>query len=125
VGTPIYASADGTVVVAGPSGGCAGTRVILQHKDGIQTYYFHMSHIADGLVTGAPIKQGTSVGLSGATGGCITGPHLHYEVHINGEKVDPMTVVSDAGRKSLESTELAAFKQQRDRVDVARARQAQ
>jgi murein DD-endopeptidase MepM/ murein hydrolase activator NlpD len=125
VGTPIYASADGTVVVAGPSGGCAGTRVILQHKDSIQTYYFHMSHVADGLAPGAPIKQGTSVGLSGATGGCITGPHLHYEVHINGEKVDPMTVVSDAGRKALEAGALAAFKQQRDRVDVARARQAQ
>lgn len=124
VGTPVYASADGTVVNASPSG-CGGNWIFIDHKDGMQTRYFHLSRYADGLHAGQVVKQGTTIGYSGNTGTCTTGPHLHYEVHINGEKVDPMTVVSDAGRKSLEGTSLAAFKQQRDRVDVARARQAQ
>ena len=124
VGTPVYASADGTVVNASPSG-CGGNWVFVDHKDGMQTRYFHLSRYADGLHAGQVVKQGTTIGYSGNTGTCTTGPHLHYEVHVNGEKVDPMTVVSDAGRKALEGTVLAAFKQQRDRVDVARARQAE
>lgn len=124
IGTPIYASADGVVTSASPSS-CAGNMVIIQHKDGMETRYFHLSRYADGVVAGFQVKQGFTIGYVGTTGVCTTGPHLHYEVHINGEKVDPMTVVSDAGRKALEGTILAAFKQQRDRVDVARARQTQ
>lgn len=124
VGTPVYSSADGTVVNASPSG-CGGNWVFVNHKDGMQTRYFHLSRYAEGLHAGQAVKQGETIGYSGNTGTCTTGPHLHYEVHINGEKVDPMSIVSDAGRKALESGALAAFKQQRDRIDVARARQAQ
>lgn len=124
VGTPIYAAAGGVVTSAAPSK-CAGNMVSMRHDNGWETRYFHLSQYADGLTAGKRVDQGYTIGLVGNTGTCTTGPHLHYEVHINGEKVDPQSIKTDSGRKALESTVLAAFKQQRDRVDVARARQAQ
>jgi murein DD-endopeptidase MepM/ murein hydrolase activator NlpD len=124
VGTPIYAAADGVVTSASPSS-CAGNMVIIQHKDGYETRYFHLSRYADGVVAGLRVPQGFTVGFVGTTGVCTTGPHLHYEVHVNGEKIDPLTIRTDSGRKRLDSGILAAFIAQRDRVDVARARQAQ
>lgn len=124
VGTPIYSAADGTVVSASPSR-CAGNMAIIRHDNGYETRYFHLSRYADGLRAGQPVKQGFTIGDVGNTGTCTTGPHLHYEVHINGQKVDPLSIKTDSGRKGLEGASLAAFIQQRDRVDVARARQAQ
>ncbi len=124
VGTPIYASAAGVITSASPSK-CAGNMVVMRHDNGWETRYFHLSQYADGLAAGKRVDQGFTIGLVGNTGTCTTGPHLHYEVHINGEKVDPQSIKTDSGRKALETTVLAAFKQQRDRVDVARARQSQ
>lgn len=124
IGTPIYAAADGTVVSASPSA-CAGNMVIIRHENGYETRYFHLSRYADGLHAGQQVTQGYVIGLVGTTGTCTTGPHLHYEVHINGEKIDPLTVkTDDAKRKRLDSAALAGFMQERDRIDVARAKQA-
>lgn len=124
VGTPIYAARDGTVQSASPSG-CAGNMVILAHDQGWATRYFHLSKYADGLAAGQPVTQGQTIGYVGNTGTCTTGPHLHYEVHINGEKVDPLSVKTDDNeKKRLEASVLQAFMRQRDRVDVARAQQA-
>jgi murein DD-endopeptidase MepM/ murein hydrolase activator NlpD len=123
VGTPIYASANGTIVSASPSR-CAGNMVVIRHEGGYETRYFHLSRYADGLHAGQQVTQGLTVGFVGNTGTCTTGPHLHYEVHINGEKIDPLSVkTDDAGRKKMDATALAAFRRERDRVDVARARQ--
>ncbi len=122
VGTPIYAAANGVVTGATPSG-CAGNMAILRHDNGYETRYFHLSRYADGVVAGARTTQGSTIGYVGNTGTCTTGPHLHYEVHINGEKVDPLSIKTDAGKKSLEGAILAGFKQARDRVDIARAQQ--
>jgi murein DD-endopeptidase MepM/ murein hydrolase activator NlpD len=124
VGTPIYAAAGGVVASASPSK-CAGNMVVMRHDNGWETRYFHLSQYADGLTAGKRVDQGSTIGLVGNTGTCTTGPHLHYEVHINGEKVDPQSIKTDSGRKALEGTVLAAFMQQRDRVDVARARHSQ
>jgi murein DD-endopeptidase MepM/ murein hydrolase activator NlpD len=124
VGTPIYAARDGSVQSASPSG-CAGNMVILTHDQGWATRYFHLSKYADGLAAGQPVTQGQTIGYVGNTGTCTTGPHLHYEVHINGEKVDPLSVKTDDNeKKRLEDTLIQAFIRQRDRVDVARAQQA-
>lgn len=123
VGTPIYASAEGTVVSASPSR-CAGNMVVIRHADSYETRYFHLSRYADGLQAGQQVPQGFTIGFVGNTGTCTTGPHLHYEVHINGEKVDPLSIPTDSGKRDrLGGADLAAFLQQRNRVDVARAGQ--
>ncbi len=124
VGTPIYAAADGTITSASPSR-CAGNMVTMRHDNGWATRYFHLSRYADGLTAGQRVQQGFTIGFVGNTGTCTTGPHLHYEVHIDGQKVDPLGITTESGRKALDGASRAAFLQQRDRVDVARARQAQ
>ncbi len=123
VGTPVYASAAGVVIGAHPTG-CGGNMAVVQHDNGWVTRYFHLSHFAEGLHESERVPQGFVLGLSGVTGTCTTGPHLHYEVIIDGQPVDPLSVPSDdAKRESLEGAVLAAFVQQRNRIDVTRAQQ--
>lgn len=124
VGTPIYASADGVVLATGASATCAGNRVMMRHKDGYETHYFHMVRIAEGMPVGSSVTQGTTIGYVGMTGGCVTGPHLHYEVVINGEKVDPLTIKTDSGRKSLTGPLLLEFERTRDAIDKSREGQS-
>jgi murein DD-endopeptidase MepM/ murein hydrolase activator NlpD len=84
-GTPIHASAAGTVIFAGWMGGY-GNFVIIDHGGGLATAYAHQSSIAVG---GGSVSQGQVIGYVGCTGHCF-GPHLHFEVRINGTPVDPM-----------------------------------
>jgi murein DD-endopeptidase MepM/ murein hydrolase activator NlpD len=119
VGTPVYASGDANVVSATPTG-CGGNMVVLQHDTGWVTRYFHFSRYAEGLAAGQRVKQGTVIGYVGNTGSCTTGPHLHYEVRIDGEPVDPMSIDTGTG-KSLTGAALAAFIKERDRIDEVRA----
>jgi murein DD-endopeptidase MepM/ murein hydrolase activator NlpD len=84
-GTPIHASASGTVIFAGWMGGY-GNFVIVDHGGGLSTAYAHQSSIAVG---GGSVSQGQVIGYVGCTGHCF-GPHLHFEVRINGSPVDPM-----------------------------------
>jgi murein DD-endopeptidase MepM/ murein hydrolase activator NlpD len=81
IGTPVYAAADGVVIGSHPTG-CGGNMAVVQHDNGWVTRYFHLSKFAPGLYEGERIKQGFTLGLSGTTGTCTTGPHLHYEVRI-------------------------------------------
>jgi murein DD-endopeptidase MepM/ murein hydrolase activator NlpD len=87
-GTPIVAAADGTVVAAGYGSGY-GRQVQIAHGGGIVTLYGHMSSIA--ATPGEPVRQGQVIGYVGSSG-LSTGPHLHFEVKVNGRPVDPMTV---------------------------------
>ena len=119
VGTPIYASAAGTVLSASPSG-CAGNMVILKHDNGWETRYFHLNQYAPDLAPGLRVAQGHQLGGVGNTGTCTTGPHLHYEVHIDGEKVDPESIPTEEG-EALQGDQLKAFIAERNRIDVARA----
>ncbi|ANY19385.1 Murein DD-endopeptidase MepM [Tsuneonella dongtanensis] len=89
-GTPIYASGSATVAAVAPNARCAGNLVKLQHNENMQTWYMHMVRFADGLTQGQTVNQGDVIGYVGTTG-CSTGPHLHYEVRIDGEPIDPMT----------------------------------
>jgi len=84
-GTPIVASASGTVIFAGWMGGY-GNFVIVDHGGGLSTGYAHQSSIAVG---GGSVSQGQVLGYVGCTGHCY-GPHLHYEVRVNGSPVDPL-----------------------------------
>lgn len=90
LGTPVYAGGDGIVRRAQWLSGY-GRYVELDHVNGYQTAYAHMSRIADGLKPGMRVKQGQLVGYVGSTGNS-TGNHLHYEIRINGRTVDPLSV---------------------------------
>jgi murein DD-endopeptidase MepM/ murein hydrolase activator NlpD len=85
-GTPIYATGDGVVTTAGNSTG-TGNHVIINHGYGYETEYMHMVRIK--ARAGQRVKRGEVIGWVGNTG-ASTGPHLHYEVHINGNAVDPV-----------------------------------
>ena len=86
MGTPINATADGVVVIARWVKGY-GNGIYIDHGNGIQTRYGHLSRID--VVEGQPIKKGQHLGLVGSTGRS-TGPHLHYEVRINGQPTSPL-----------------------------------
>jgi murein DD-endopeptidase MepM/ murein hydrolase activator NlpD len=87
-GTPVRAAADGSVGVSGWESGL-GTTVRIQHANGVETTYGHLSAIAPAVVVGAQIERGQVIGYVGSTG-LSTGPHLHYELARDGEHVDPL-----------------------------------
>ena len=120
-GTPIFAAGDATVSFAGPKG-ANGNFVRLHHDNGWDTLYLHMNRIAAGLAPGMRVVQGQQIGEVGTTGRS-TGPHLHYEVHIAGAPVDPLSI-DTAGGRTLTGATLAAFRRQRDRIDAGRAASA-
>lgn len=86
-GTPIYATADGTVTTSGNSGNGYGNHVIINHGYGYETLYGHMVRVK--TRGGQTVKRGEVIGWVGSTGKS-TGPHCHYEVHKNGEKINPI-----------------------------------
>jgi len=88
-GTPIRATADGKVILAGRKGGY-GKTVILRHAGRFTTLYAHMNGYAKGIKSGARVKQGQTIGYVGSTG-MSTGPHLHYEFRLDGVHRNPLT----------------------------------
>jgi murein DD-endopeptidase MepM/ murein hydrolase activator NlpD len=115
IGTPIIAAGNGVVEKAGWSGGY-GRQTIIRHANGYESSYNHQSAFAKGVVPGAKIRQGQVIGYIG-TSGLSTGPHLHYELIVNGTKVDPMRVRLPQGR-ALKGEEMVKFKNERDRIDA-------
>jgi len=114
-GTPIIASGNGVVEEAGWTGGY-GRQTIIRHANGYVSSYSHQNAIADGVRPGARVRQGQVIGYVGSTG-LSTGNHLHYELIVNGTKVDPMRVRLPQNR-SLEGEELEAFNYERKRIDA-------
>ncbi len=113
-GTPIIASGNGVVESAGWETGY-GRQTVVRHANGYETSYSHQNAIARGIVPGARVRQGQVIGYVGSTG-LSTGPHLHYELLVNGRKVDPMRVRLPVGRV-LKGKELEAFNHERNRID--------
>lgn len=113
-GTPIVAAGDGVVEVAGRRGGY-GNYVRLQHNRRLQTAYAHMSRFSAGIRPGARVRQGQVIGYVGSTG-LSTGPHLHYEVLVNGSQVNPLSVDLPVGR-ALEGADLVAFREMVAEID--------
>lgn len=113
-GTPIYAAGNGVIKKAAWTSGY-GRRTEIQHANGYVTTYSHQSGFAKGLREGMRVRQGQLIGYIGSTG-LSTGPHLHYEVLVNGRFVDPMRIRLPRGR-ALDGRVLADFSDERDRVD--------
>ena len=103
-GTPIFATAGGLIDFAGWRGGY-GKLVIIRHPNGYKTYYGHCSRLL--IKKGSHVKQGQTIARVGRTGKA-TGPHVHYEVRINGKPVNPNTIKSTRG-KPLPADQRARF----------------
>ncbi len=104
-GTPIRSTATGQVIKRGWSGGY-GQMIIIQHGSKYRTLYAHMSRYADGTSVGSYVKQGQVIGYVGSTG-LSTGPHLHYEFHVNGRHRDPLQYDMPKGQPIPEQYKIA------------------
>jgi murein DD-endopeptidase MepM/ murein hydrolase activator NlpD len=116
IGTPVFAAADGVVAMAGPVRGY-GNYLRLSHGPHMWTAYGHLSAYPATTVEGARVVQGQVVAFTGNTGNS-TGPHLHYEIRVDGEPVDPLTFQTTQTR-TLAGAQLEAFLVERDRIDAA------
>lgn len=107
-GTPIRATADGTVTWAARNGSF-GKLVVIQHNGSFETKYAHLNDYAGGIKKGSRVQQGQIIGYVGSTGGA-TGPHLHYEFLVNGVHKDPRTIVDELPQAiSLDPKEMPRF----------------
>ena len=118
MGTPIMASGDGIVKKAGWCGG-GGNCVKIKHNSTYQTVYAHMSKFARGIKSGVRVKQGQTIGYVGSTGKS-TGPHLHYEVIVNGKKVNSQKLKLPSG-KILKGNERKLFETKKIKLDVLKS----
>ena len=118
MGTPIMASGDGLVKKAGWCGG-GGNCVKIRHNSTYQTIYAHMSKFARGIKSGVRVKQGQIIGYVGSTGKS-TGPHLHYEVIVNGKKVNSQKLKLPSG-KILKGKERKIFETKKIKLDVLKS----
>ncbi|WP_440644055.1 peptidoglycan DD-metalloendopeptidase family protein [Candidatus Pelagibacter sp. HIMB123] len=118
MGTPIMASGDGVVKKAGWCGG-GGNCVKIKHNSTYQTVYAHMSKFARGIKTGVRVKQGQTIGYVGSTGKS-TGPHLHYEVIVNGKKVNSQKLKLPSG-KILKGKERKMFETKKIKIDILKS----
>jgi murein DD-endopeptidase MepM/ murein hydrolase activator NlpD len=114
-GTPVYAAGDGSVVQAGKNGGY-GNYIKIRHNGTYSTAYAHLNAFARGVRQGKRVRQGQVIGYVGTTGRS-TGPHLHYEVHREGRKINPLGLKLPSGEK-LKGDRLAAFLAHRDKQDA-------
>tara|TARA_B100000900_G_scaffold127368_1_gene107582 strand:+ start:163 stop:1452 length:1290 start_codon:yes stop_codon:yes gene_type:complete len=117
-GTPIMASGSGTIKKAGWCGG-GGNCVVIKHNSTYQTVYAHMSKFAKGIRKGIRVKQGQTIGYVGSTGKS-TGPHLHYEVIVNGKKVNSQKLKLPSG-KILKGKERKIFETKKIKLDVLKS----
>ena len=114
-GTPIMASGSGTVIKAGWCGG-GGNCVKIKHNSTYETVYAHMRSFAKGIKKGKKVSQGRIIGYVGSTG-MSTGPHLHYEVHVNKKKVNSQTLKLPSG-KILKGEQRKNFEIERIKIDL-------
>ncbi len=118
MGTPIMASGNGKIKKAGWCGG-GGNCIVIKHNSTYQTVYAHMSKFAKGIRSGVRVKQGQTIGYVGSTGKS-TGPHLHYEVIINGKKVNSQKLKLPSG-KILKDEERKIFETKKIKLDVLKS----
>ena len=117
-GTPIMAAGSGTVEKAGWYGGY-GKYIRIRHTDGYKTAYAHMKGFARGIKVGTYVRQDQTIGYVGTTGRS-TGPHLHYEVHHRGKKINPRRLSQLSG-KPLSAASMPAFNKRKAEIDTLRA----
>ena len=117
-GTPILAAGSGTVERANRYGGY-GNYIRIRHTDGYKTAYAHLSKFARGVRKGKYVKQDQVIGYVGTTGRS-TGPHLHYEVHLHGKKINPRRLSQLSG-KPLNKKEMPNFAKRRQDIEAMRS----
>ena len=117
-GTPIMASGNGIIQKAGWCGG-GGNCVKIRHNSTYETVYAHMSKFARGIKKGIRVKQGQTIGYVGSTGKS-TGPHLHYEVIVNGKKVNSQKLKLPSG-KVLKGKNRELFETNKIKLDVLKS----
>lgn len=118
-GTPVFAAGHGTVERASRYGGY-GNYVRIKHSKGYKTAYAHLSRYGRGVRSGRRVRQGDIIGYVGSTG-ASTGPHLHYEVYVNGKAVNAMRLKLPTGRKlAMDPEVLESFVVVRDEIDAVR-----
>ena len=118
MGTQIMASGSGIIKKAGWCGG-GGNCVVIKHNSTYQTVYAHMSKFAQGIRNGVRVKQGQTIGYVGSTGKS-TGPHLHYEVIVNGKRVNSQKLKLPSG-KVLKGDERKIFETAKIKLDVLKS----
>ena len=118
MGTPIMASGDGVIKKAGWCGG-GGNCVVIRHNSTYQTVYAHMSKFAKSIRNGVRVKQGQIIGFVGSTGKS-TGPHLHYEVIVNGKKINSQPLKLPSG-KILKGDNRKLFETKKIKLDVLKS----
>ena len=118
MGTPIMASGSGVIKKAGWCGG-GGNCIVIKHNSTYQTIYAHMSKFAKGMRNGVRVKQGQTIGYVGSTGKS-TGPHLHYEVLINGKRVNSQTLKLPSG-KILKGKNRRIFETKKIKLNVLKS----
>ena len=118
-GTPIMASGDGKIVRARWCGG-GGNCIKIKHNSTYSTVYAHLKNFARGIKEGTKVKQGQVIGYVGSTG-MSTGPHLHYEVIINGKKVNSQTLKLPSG-KTLKGKDRKLFEVNKIKLNVLKSK---
>ncbi|WP_415290746.1 M23 family metallopeptidase [Candidatus Pelagibacter sp. Uisw_136] len=118
MGTPIMASGSGLITRARWCGG-GGNCVKIKHNSTYETIYAHMKNFARGIKEGIRVKQGQIIGYVGSTGKS-TGPHLHYEVVVNGKKVNSQKLKLPSG-KTLKGKEREIFEVEKIKLDVLKS----
>tara|TARA_B100001175_G_scaffold101370_1_gene85911 strand:- start:201 stop:1496 length:1296 start_codon:yes stop_codon:yes gene_type:complete len=106
-GSPIRATGDGTISFAQYNGGC-GNEIKIKHSEDYVTRYCHLDRYSSRTKVGRKVKQGQTIGYVGSTG-LATGPHLHYEFHVNGKHTDPLKV-KFPNASPINPSQLNAFK---------------
>jgi murein DD-endopeptidase MepM/ murein hydrolase activator NlpD len=118
MGTPIMASGSGVITRARWCGG-GGNCVKIKHNSTYETIYAHMKNFAREIKEGSRVKQGQIIGYVGSTGNS-TGPHLHYEVVVNGKKINSQKLKLPSG-KTLKGKEREVFEVTRIKLDVLKS----
>ena len=119
MGTPIMASGSGTITRAKWCGG-GGNCIKIKHNSTYETVYAHMKNFAKGMKVGRKVKQGQIIGYVGSTG-MSTGPHLHYEVIVNGKKVNSQKLNLPSG-KVLQNEERELFEVSKIKLNVLKSK---
>jgi len=117
IGTPVAAAADGVIAMVGDGQGY-GNVVYIDHAGGVQSRYAHLNAFAPGLTKGATVQAGQIIGQVGTTGRS-TGPHLHFELRVNGAAVDPMTFVGGTSQSAPGGAAVEALVDRIIRVESA------
>jgi len=116
-GTPVHAIGDGVIVSAGWMGGY-GNAIDIRHSNGYISRYGHLSRIGEGIYPGKRVAMGATIGYVGMTG-WATGPHLHFEIRINGVAHDPMTALQGKSGSPLPTSEARLFQEIREHTMAA------